>query len=248
MQQALAVAEPAPWLVPEGAPLVAGCFVTVARGDQGSGASGEPAWAAASLMRARRRVGEAVGTGRTSGPYEPGLLALRLGGLLESAIRALPDRPDVVLVDATGRDHPRRAGLALQLGAVLDVPTIGVTHRPLVAAGTPPADRYGATSPLLLDGAVVGFWVRTIPAAWTRMSSRWWSGWPGRTPGGAICASSVSAPSSALPCRRPRSATSCGGTGSVPRPGAADPPGRSSCECRRAGSWPATCSPWRRSA
>ena len=29
------------------------------------------------------------------------------------------------LVDATGRDHPRRAGLATSLGAVLDLPTVG---------------------------------------------------------------------------------------------------------------------------
>ena len=27
--------------------------------------------------------------------------------------------------------------------------------------GEPPADRHGATSPLLLDGEIVGFWVRT---------------------------------------------------------------------------------------
>ncbi|HEX5951496.1 MAG TPA: endonuclease V, partial [Actinomycetota bacterium] len=31
------------------------------------------------------------------------------------------------------RDHPRGAGLALHLGAVLGTPTVGVTDRPLVA-------------------------------------------------------------------------------------------------------------------
>src|SRR2546425_8294960 len=40
-------------------------------------------------------------------------------------------RPDVVLVAGAGKDHPRRAGLALHLGAVLDVPTVGVTDDPL---------------------------------------------------------------------------------------------------------------------
>jgi deoxyinosine 3'endonuclease (endonuclease V) len=43
-------------------------------------------------------------------------------------VRALPRRADVLLVDATGRDHPRRAGLALQLGVVLDVPTVRITQ------------------------------------------------------------------------------------------------------------------------
>jgi deoxyribonuclease V len=49
--------------------------------------------------------------------------------LMEQAVRALSRRPDVLLLDATAHDHPRRAGLALHLGAELDIPTIGVTHR-----------------------------------------------------------------------------------------------------------------------
>jgi hypothetical protein len=81
----------------------------------------------------------------------------------EAALRGLPEPPDVLLVDATGRDHPRRAGLALHLGAVLDIPTIGVTHRPLVAEGGWPPDERGARSPLLLDDDLVGYWLRTRP-------------------------------------------------------------------------------------
>jgi len=68
-------------------------------------------------------------------------------------------------VDGTGRDHPRAAGLALHLGAVLGIPTVGVTHRPLLAAGAWPGDERGAAAPLLLDGALVGFWVRTRAGA-----------------------------------------------------------------------------------
>ena len=44
---------------------------------------------------------------------------------------------------------------------MLETPTVAVTHRPLVAAGDWPADEAGAISPLLLDGDLVGFWVRT---------------------------------------------------------------------------------------
>jgi deoxyribonuclease V len=93
----------------------------------------------------------------------PGLMALRLGPLMEQAVRALSARPDVLLLDATARDHPRRAGLALHLGAELDIPTIGVTHRPLVAAGPWPNDRRGATSPLRIGDSVVGCWLCTQP-------------------------------------------------------------------------------------
>lgn len=96
-------------------------------------------------------------------PYVPGLMALRLGPLMEEAVRALSCVPEVLLVDATARDHPRRAGLALHLGAELDIPTIGVTHRPLVASGEWPGDDRGAVSPLRIGDSWVGCWLRTQP-------------------------------------------------------------------------------------
>jgi deoxyribonuclease V len=104
-------------------------------------------------------------SGEAGAPYAPGLLALREGPALERAARALATAPAVLLVDATGRDHPRRAGLALHLGAVLDWPTIGVTHRPLLAVGGWPDDVRGAQAPLWLDGEEVGAWVRTRAGA-----------------------------------------------------------------------------------
>jgi deoxyribonuclease V len=115
-----------------------------------------------------------VVTGKAAAAYVPGSLALREGALLEAAVRALAALPDVLLVDATGRDHPNRCGLALHLGAVLGVPTVGVTHRPLAARGQWPQDEGGATSPLVLGGERVGYWVRTrrgtrplaVHAAW----------------------------------------------------------------------------------
>jgi deoxyribonuclease V len=120
-------------------------------------------WAAAAAYRRRRRVGRSSIIGVARGPYVPGLLALRIGPALETAVRALSGPPDVLLVDATGRDHPRRAGLAMHLGAVLDLPTVGVTHRTLLAVGDWPADERAAASPVLLDGEVVGHWLRTSP-------------------------------------------------------------------------------------
>jgi deoxyribonuclease V len=80
---------------------------------------------------------------------------------MEQVLRALETWPDVLLLDATGRDHPRGAGLALHLGAELDLPTVGLTHRPLVAEGDWPADRPGATSPLRIGDTIVGCWMRT---------------------------------------------------------------------------------------
>ncbi len=102
-------------------------------------------------------------SGVLGAPYEPGLLALREGPILEAAVRALPRQPDLLLVNATGRDHPRRAGLALHLGAVLAIPTVGVTDRPLLSRAEQPADLRGARTPLVLEGEVVGYCIRTRP-------------------------------------------------------------------------------------
>jgi deoxyribonuclease V len=167
-QHALAVATPPPWEFVPGV-AVGACFVCFERGATGPGRVSDPAWAAASLAGA-----DVVVAGTAGAAYQPGLLALREGALLEQAVRAVPRRADVLLVDATGRDHPRRAGLALQLGAILDLPTVGVTHRGLLAAGAWPADEPGAAAPLVRGDELVGYWVRTrrgrrplaVHAAW----------------------------------------------------------------------------------
>lgn len=134
------------------------CF---ARGKAGPGGAGDPGWAGAALIVGGDVVEAVVVAGPAGAPYEPGRLALREGPLLEAAVRRLRERPEVLLVNATGRDHPRGAGLALHLGVLLDLPTVGVTMRPLVAVGTWPADAAGAMSPLLIGDEVVGYWIRT---------------------------------------------------------------------------------------
>lgn len=160
-QQALAAgARPGPWHPPTD-PIVAGCFACLPRGVSGAGAAGDPVWAGATEYRGRRCIGRSSARGTASGRYLPGLLALRVGPPLEAAVRALPEAADVLIVDATGYDHPRRAGLAVHLGAILSMPTIGVTHRTLLATGDWPPDERSAVSPLLLDGEIVGYWLRT---------------------------------------------------------------------------------------
>jgi deoxyribonuclease V len=135
------------------------------RGASAPGAASDAAWAAATVLRGRHVLADALRAGAAGAPYAAGLLALREGPLLEDVVRLLDAPADVLLVDATGRDHPRRAGLALHLGAVVNLPTVGVTHRPLQARGPWPAEARGASSPLLLDGERVGAWLRTRAGA-----------------------------------------------------------------------------------
>lgn len=160
-QRRLASAAAPPWRPGAHAAAIGACVVLFPRGQRGTGSRGDRAWAAAAVLSGRRVVASSLLTGAAGAPYAPGLLALREGPCLEAAVRALDVLPDVLLVDATGRDHPRRAGLALQLGAVLDLPTVGVTHRPLLATGDWPDDERGAVAPLVLDGERVGAWLRT---------------------------------------------------------------------------------------
>jgi deoxyribonuclease V len=143
--------------------IIGGCWVCFPRGLVGPGTDHDQAWSAAVIMFGGRVLEQRVISGTTRASYVPGLMALRLGPLMEEAVSVLSDRPRVLLLDATAHDHPRRAGLALHLCAELDIPTIGVTHRPLVASGEWPSDQRGATSPLRTDDAVVGCWLRTQP-------------------------------------------------------------------------------------
>ncbi|MCP4202728.1 MAG: endonuclease V [bacterium] len=151
-----------------------GCFTCFPRGSSGPGARGDRSWAGAALVARNQTVATAVAEGSAGAPYEAGLLALREGPLLAAAVRSLPSLPELLLVNATGLDHPRRAGLALHLGERLDLPTVGVTHRPLLAKGDWPDLVRGAHSPLSLSGCRVGWWLCTrngarplaIHAAW----------------------------------------------------------------------------------
>jgi deoxyribonuclease V len=160
-QLALAAATPSPWRWAGGPVAVGACAICFRRGLSGPGEQGDSCWAAAAVIDGGRVTASTAVSGEAGAPYVPGLLAMREGPVLEAALRALPTAPDVLLVDATGRDHPRRAGMSIQLGAKLSVPTVGVTHRPLLAGGEWPDDIRGATSPLVLEGETVGAWVRT---------------------------------------------------------------------------------------
>lgn len=159
LQQELAALEPPPWSA--AARAMGGCFVCFRRGGSGSGSPDDPGWAAAVVMHGHRISDETVVSGRSGAPYAPGLLAAREGRLLDLAVRSLTKRPDVLLVNATGWDHPRRAGLAVQIGWALDIPTVGVTHRPLIGEGSEPGSDAGAHTPLRTGDEQVGWWLRT---------------------------------------------------------------------------------------
>ena len=96
-------------------------------------------------------------------PYVPGLLSFRETPAVLDAFRQVTRRPDVVLVDGHGYAHPRRIGFASHLGLVLDLPTIGCAKSVLVGKYEEPGQEFGAHTPLVDKGEVIGAAVRTRP-------------------------------------------------------------------------------------
>ena len=95
-------------------------------------------------------------------PYVPGYLGFRECPALVAAWATLAVAPGLVLVDGQGRAHPRRCGVASQLGVLLDVPTIGVAKSLLcgVVAGEV-GPLAGGRAPVIDRGETVAMAVRT---------------------------------------------------------------------------------------
>lgn len=161
------------WEVPSEV-TIGGSFVCFGRGGSGPGAAGDPAWGAAVSMRGVAVVAEAIVEGVAGAPYAPGYLAAREGRVLGQAVGSLTQPPDVLLVNATGTDHPRQAGLAVQVGWALDLPTVGVTDRPLSGEGPEPGPDTGDKTPLRIVQEQVGWRLRTRAGARPVVVSAGW--------------------------------------------------------------------------
>lgn len=96
-------------------------------------------------------------------PYVPGLLSFREGPAVLAACAGLGVEPDIILLDGQGYAHPRRFGLASHIGVLLDRPTIGCAKSRLIGEFEEPERVFGAQTPLIDRGEVVGAAVRTRP-------------------------------------------------------------------------------------
>lgn len=150
--------DPATLADPDG-PLVAGV-------DQAFLSDPDRAVSAVVVLRGDEVVERAHAVSDLEIPYVPGLLAFREGGPALDALATLDDDPDLLVVDGSGRIHPRQAGLATHLGVVLDWPAVGVAKSLL--CGTPDEDTEGRSvgwrTPIRADdgvdapaGTVIGY-------------------------------------------------------------------------------------------
>ena len=93
-------------------------------------------------------------------PYISTFLSFREGPAIVNAFRKLRTRPDLLLIDGAGINHPRCAGLATHIGVALDVPTIGITKKILCGKGAQPVNA-GDVSPLVHRDKKVGWLLKS---------------------------------------------------------------------------------------
>jgi len=89
-------------------------------------------------------------------PYIPGLLFYREGKNTIKAIDKLKPRPDIILIDGGGINHPRKIGSASHVGVILEKTTIGVTKKMFYGSCIDPTE-VGESSPIILDDMVIGY-------------------------------------------------------------------------------------------
>jgi len=60
-------------------------------------------------------------------PYLSGFLVYREGPAIIEAFSKLENKPDILIIEASGALHPRRIGMTSHVGLLIDTSTIGIT-------------------------------------------------------------------------------------------------------------------------
>lgn len=103
-------------------------------------------------------VSEAYILSKPTYEYIPGLLFMREAPSIIEVVEKISKEHvwELLIVDGHGILHPRRAGLAVIVGFILNKPTLGVAKKLLV--GEEAGEGFGG--PVYLDGQILGFWFK----------------------------------------------------------------------------------------
>ncbi|MEZ5334197.1 MAG: endonuclease V [Methanolobus sp.] len=93
-------------------------------------------------------------------PYIPTYLNFREGKAIASVFMELENKPDILIFDSCGINHPIRAGMASYFGAVMDTPTIGVSKKILCGNAEIPVE-VGDSCKLVYKGEQVGWLLKS---------------------------------------------------------------------------------------
>ncbi|MFX0119791.1 MAG: endonuclease V [Promethearchaeota archaeon] len=95
-------------------------------------------------------------------PYISSFLSLRNKSPLLQVIKHFHTF-DLLLVEGAGRQHPRYFGLACELGVDLDVPTIGITQKPLfgeIDHSHPQEEEKCEIFPVFNEGHLIAYFIK----------------------------------------------------------------------------------------
>ncbi len=93
-------------------------------------------------------------------PYVPRYLNFREGKAIASSFLMTENKPDMLMFDSCGINHPTRAGMASYFGAVMDIPTIGVSKNILCGTSKTPVD-VGERHELVHENEQVGWLLKS---------------------------------------------------------------------------------------
>jgi deoxyribonuclease V len=93
-------------------------------------------------------------------PYIPTYLTFREGCAMATAFEMLEQKPDVLMMDSCGINHPRKSGMASYFGAVMNHPTIGVSKKILCGEAEIPA-HVGEYHELVYEEEQIGWVLKT---------------------------------------------------------------------------------------
>lgn len=94
-------------------------------------------------------------------PYVPGLFYYREGPAMLGALAKLDCEPDVIIVHGHGVAHPRKCGMACQVGLAVDRPTVGCARKLLTGRHRPVAPAKGSYQPIIVNSREAGLAYRT---------------------------------------------------------------------------------------
>lgn len=94
-------------------------------------------------------------------PYVPGFLSFREIPNLLKAFAKVKHKPDLIFVDGNGIAHPRKMGIATNLGIELNIPTIGVAKHKLFGKFHQVPEVKGSYTKLYNMDEQLGFALRT---------------------------------------------------------------------------------------
>lgn len=116
----------------------------------------EMAYAACTVWRENEKIGEKTVKVKVDFPYIPTYLAYReLPPILKLMEKS--ERPHVIMVDGNGYLHPRNMGIASHLGAVMDIPTMGVAKSLLLGEVEGEVSARNPVSPVRHRGEIAGY-------------------------------------------------------------------------------------------